>query len=881
MTPQSNPLPAPADRLVLFVADGLRADKIIEHEGQYRAPFLRQIMRNQGSWGVSHTRVPTESRPGHVAIIAGFYEDVSAVTTGWTMNPVNFDSVFNQSHHTWSFGSPDILPMFQHGASDPDRVETFMYPPEFEDFAGESSHLDTWVFDHVKDLFARAKYDQDLNKQLREKKIVFFLHLLGLDTNGHGFRPHSEEYHNNIKLVDHGIEEIVKVFDDFYNNDGRTSYIFTADHGMNNRGAHGDGHPDNTRTPLIAWGAGIRGPLKTGLGHDDFSMDSDLKEWQRDDVLQADIAPLMASLVGIDTPVNSVGQLPLAYLENNDHFRSEAIFANAREILAQFQVKHDEKERDELFFRPFAPLSGLNDPATFVDEIRQRIDAQEYLRAELLSKDLIQLCLRGLRYFQTYDWLFLRGVITIGYVGWCVYCAEFLIRNHVLNQANIKAPNKMTTWMINILSVLAFILLGAMLWIQKMPSIYYAYIAFPIFFWNQAIHNKSTLTIGLRLAANAGIAKFIFTGAAVIAVLEALVYSFFRREVLSVCFVLASVWPLTMPAPMRQKHPLLLSAWALACISTSVFTLLPVEKGEDISLVVMGGLFGVVLGSTALYKLRATGHVSNKLNVLTKFQLIINLISVVLVYSTSKSLERREGLPVFNQWASWAIIGTSTLLPFIYRGPHDEHYLARLLSICLAFAPLMTLLSISYEMLFYVCFCSTILLWLETERMLYSGTRTTTKRPMQASDIRAALMFMFFIEVAFFGTGNVASLSSFSLSSVYRFITVFNPFSMTALLITKILIPFCVVSAVLGVLSVSLDLGSFSLLLTVMAVSDVQTINFFYFVTDYGSWLEIGMSISHFCISELFIIFSIILFLLSQLLVGHLTVPRSTKEKSS
>lgn len=533
---------APAKRLVLYVGDGLRADKAFQSfpdpspqdpsnadmTPRPLAPFIRSRVLEQGTFGVSHTRVPTESRPGHVALIAGLYEDVSSVTTGWKLNPVDFDSVFNRSRHTWSWGSPDILPMFKEGAV-PGRVDADHYEADFEDYTKDATQLDTWVFDKVRKLFQDAKTNSTLDAQLREDKLIFFLHLLGLDTSGHSYRPYSKEYLHNIKVVDQGVSEITRLIDEFYGDD-ETAYVFTADHGMSDWGSHGDGHPDNTRTPLVVWGAGVAKPnISTqgvAPGHEDgFSDDWGLSQIQRHDVAQADVAALMAYLVGVEFPVNSVGELPLSYLAASTKDKAAAALVNTKQVLEMYHVKEREKMSTAINYKPYPsfakPNAQVNDQ---VSAIEMAIHEGHFELAIKLSYNLLQESIQGLRYLQTYDWLFLRALITIGYLGWIAYALTTVIDLHVLH-GNFSGGRTTAT---NITFSSILVLLYSFLIIERSPIQYYAYGFFPVFFWEEVFARRKACTTGIKilfahLKGFSDYVAFTFHSLLYIVILEALV----------------------------------------------------------------------------------------------------------------------------------------------------------------------------------------------------------------------------------------------------------------------------------------------------------------------------------------------------------------------
>ncbi|KAG0471833.1 hypothetical protein HPP92_016379 [Vanilla planifolia] len=915
MDPVQQRFSAPAKRLVLLVADGLRADKFFEQdaEGYFRAPFLRSIILEKGRWGVSHARPPTESRPGHVSIIAGLYEDPSAVTKGWKANPVEFDSIFNRSRHTFAYGSPDIIPIFCSGLP---HSTWGSYPHEFEDFATDASFLDLWSFDQFHSLLNRSYDDAKLQKLLGQDSLVIFLHLLGCDTNGHAHRPYSSIYLNNVKVVDRIAENVHNLVESYFK-DNRTAYIFTADHGMSDKGSHGDGHPTNTDTPLVAWGAGVRGPKKQSHGYkqdyvqrfvDDHKHDMatpsgwGLSGIERTDVNQADIAPLMATLVGLPCPVNSVGSLPLQYLKLDKAEEVEAALANTKQILNQFLRKSQLKQLSSLKFYPFKPLTNYSE---VLSQIEDFISAQDYEAAMKSTENLRALSLLGIHYFQTYDWFMLMSIITLGYVGWMINLVLHILQSYTLLPSNplvrkycaIRSGSMLKR--VNLTGSLLMGLISFVLFTENSPFLYHAYVSMTVFLWTR-IFGKIEFLKGIcakifskSCKANLGL---LATSALVFFILEFLVASFFERKLYTWCFLIVGPAAAAFMLLISSQRPFMaLYLWA-AFWFLSIFTLMPTEIPDDTCLVMFSGALVIIVALVSMWfdansgsdnfwqRISCVDRNKFKFSFLCYAQiLLVGLSSVMVVLSTNYRADKRA-LHIVHQFVNWFIAGISMILPLFSKSA----LLSRLTSIFLGFAPPFLLLSIGFEAVFYsalslvlmgwVLFELTIIWWAENKESSVIGyieddlSSIRNESPLNLSHIRIPLVFMVLFNVAFFGTGNFASIASFETSSVYRFITVFSPFLMAALLVFKLFIPFMLVICVFSALTKLLRVPRLGCYFLVILFSDVMTIHFFFLVRNTGSWMEIGNSISHFGIMSAQVVFILLLFALTNVYTKDIEV---------
>lgn len=99
-----------------------------------------------------------------------------------------------------------------------------------------------------------------------------------------------------------------------------------------------------------------------------------------------------------------------------------------------FLTNLDIKQSNSFYFKPFKPLA---DYSSTLNRIEEFIFVKDYEAAMKLSENLRSSALQGLHYFQTYDWLMLMSIITLGYIGWMVCLLLHVLQSYTSVPGNI------------------------------------------------------------------------------------------------------------------------------------------------------------------------------------------------------------------------------------------------------------------------------------------------------------------------------------------------------------------------------------------------------------------------------------------------------------
>ncbi|CAH2050460.1 unnamed protein product, partial [Iphiclides podalirius] len=245
-----------------------------------------------------------------------------------------------------------------------------------------------------------------------------------------------------------------------------------------------------------------------------------------------------------------------------------------------------------------------------------------------------------------------------------------------------------------------------------------------------------------------------------------------------------------------------------------------------------------------------------------------------MIYIQAKRFENSIPLSTVYQTLCWIFSGVLLLLPFAY----SRKLSSRLMAINTSIVNFYLLLSVSHEGLFVVTLIFNITCWMIIEFQLlnsgdiqitdYSFGReseeiserlTLIERGLSSNDFRRAFFFTSYIILAFFGTGNIASLNSFEVRWVMCFTTSYKPFVITALILLKTLAPFLCVGCTFRAVQHVTKAPAGYLNVIVLIYSNLMGIQLLYNVKNTGSWLEIGSSISQFVIVQVITLFIVII----------------------
>ena len=515
-----------------------------------------------------------------------------------------------------------------------------------------------------------------------------------------------------------------------------------------------------------------------------------------------------------------------------------------------------------------------------VSSVESLVNEGDYGKAIDVSSEWISVFLEGIDYYHRYNRLWLSVCVNLAFVLWLLVLLATILNEYSSFSSKGLFLRKVSIAFLRsrlFLSIYTgvIILLSFLLVIKGNDLSFIVYTMSPLLVLTFILTRAEVLwndfnNVKNYIESEGLLTPFCYVFFVAIG-LEILVKAFFGRESLSIIAVCLAFLPWIKLTISNENYNII---QMLACV---LFTFTSLALGYFPQLQVVHNEQNYMLVMLAAFLVGTCGMVYSFLckdenNVIISMQTGLVIICALVKLHSVRSIEHGNGLPLLNQIFSWSIVVLMPGLVFLT----NSNSASRLISSILSLQAIYILTSISYEALFLLVLTVQMLSWVALEILVFSDKakqkETLDAKPLTLDHLRISFMFVYFIFISFFGTGNVASINSFDVASTYCFQTIFNPWIQGTILVVKTLVPLLMVTVIFRSMQSLTSLPMRGVFLLILILTDVMAMHFFFLVKDEGSWLDIGQSLSHFVINLGFVIFLVPIYDISYFITGSISI---------
>ncbi|KAH8420834.1 hypothetical protein KR222_006210, partial [Zaprionus bogoriensis] len=832
-------LEPPADRLVVFIIDGFRAESFFQKNCS-SLPSIQSILKDQGLAGIARACAPTQSRPGHIAIFGGFNENPAATLTNLHKPSDGFDTVFNRTEATWGWGGRAVIRIFSDLMPNDEAVTFEMYNEE--EVMGIYAS-DAWASERVRQFLDSA----DNVKTVKNKiPSVFLVHLGDLDLAGHTVRPNTEIYWSTLNNTQTKIGEMYELFERRFK-DKRTTYLLTSDHGMTDSGSHGAGSKQEIEVPFVLWGAGIKRVAPTA--GETYRINAKGPELPMHDMAQIQLAPLISALIGLPPPMNNMAELPLGYMNVSVEYEAQSLHLNARQLLAQVERQQQMHPRG-MMAQMIQKHHRLDKKsiATYYHQFQRQLQKGCVHEAMQTSRDMIRFAFQSLEYYRNYYMIPLIIACLVTYMAWFYYL--------LAKQRRPSNVSKLEWTSVPNFILLAFeLMLGIFLYMENVCWWTSFFLMAPLPLWIFALREAGP---DCCCWIESPVLQLIW----VVGTAGLLIATTYYRELISLGFVLVVC---TNNWRAFTKPTLKVCFWVLVVALLAGFSLLRPQLGYHNKLLLYLSMVLTLLRPLVLNEMHGW-----------RVWLSNGGALGIGAYCVHR-VEMQEPICRFLQGIIWCYV-LYALISIPYS--RTKTSMTRVQLILFNLSTIYTLLCLSYESIFMQVLCAEFMMGLQihyqskrlgdsedddAESEETQGDQGKAIKPMSTeqyieSGYRYALLILVYTYISNIGIGILPDISSFDPNVARLFVRDQSLLLIGCLTVLKLFIPHVIIMSTMYAFCARARQNVVGIYISLFLICDAMCLYYFVFVQTSGSWTAVRSSLSNLLLVHglpiLFVVFS-------------------------